>query len=181
MNNQIKSTSIILLLLILFSCAPKKQIYQSSSKRVIIIENDSILRHSELIGCFGNSNTLNYKKENGIVKVSGNLKTKQEGIFSLATDLYGSELKIEKDSLIIKQTGEIFYGEKFLKLKTEKAFEIFYIVLNGNKKKIKRSNIEEILTNTNLESFEITEMDKDLAKKKYGISKKYKTLKLVQK
>ena len=181
MNNYLKPILKISLLLFLYSCAAKKPIYRASSKRIIIVENDSILRHTELIGCFGNSNTLNYKNENGILKMSGNDKTKQEGIFSLATDLYGSELKIEKDSLVIIKTGEVFYEENYFKLKTEKSFEQFYIILDGKKKKIKKSNIERILTNPYLEDYEIVEMNKNDAKKEYGINIKYKTLKLVQK
>jgi hypothetical protein len=181
MNNYSKPILIISILIFLCSCATKKQIYRASSKRVIIIENDSILRHSELIGCLGNSNTLNYKNENGILKIAGNKNTKQEGIFSLATDLYGSELKMEKDSLINIKTGEIFYEEKYFKSKAENSFEKFYIVLDGKKRKIKKSNIERILTNPYLKNYEIVEMKRDEAKKEYGINTKYKTLKFVRK
>ncbi len=185
MNNFSKTILIIFLLLFHHSCATKKQTYQSSSssssRRTIIVENDSILRHTELIGCIGNSNTLNYKNENGILKTSGNPKTKQEGIFSLATDLYGSKLTIEKDSLVILKTGEVFYEEKYFKSKNVKSFEQFYIVLEGKKKKIKKTNFERILTNTNLDAFEILEISKEDAKKEYGINLKYKTLKFVRK
>lgn len=181
MNNHSNPILIILILIFLCSCATKKQIYRASSKRVIIVENDSILRHTELFGCLGNSNTLNYKNENGILKIAGNKKTKQEGIFSLETDLYGSELKMEKDSLINIKTGEIFYEEKYYKSKTENSFENFYIILDGKKKKIKKSNIERILTNPYLTNYEIVEMEKDEAKKEYGINPKYKTLKFVRK
>jgi len=181
MNNYPKPILTIFLVLFLCSCATKKPTYRASSKRIIIVENDSILRHTELIGCLGNSNTLNYKKENGILKMSGNTNTKQEGIFSLATDLYGSELKMEKDSLIIIKTGEVFYEDQYFKSKTESSFEQFYIVFDGKKKKIKKSNIERILTNPYLKDYEVIEMKRDDAKKEYGINTKYKTLKFVRK
>jgi len=181
MNNYSKPILIIFLLLFLCSCATKKPIYRASSKRIIIVENDSILRYTELIGCLGNSNTLNYKNENGILKISGNTNTKQEGIFSLATDLHGSELKMEKDSLIIIKTGEVFYEDKYFKSKMENSFEQFYIVFDGKKKKIKKSNVERILTNLYLKDCEVIEMKRDDAKKEYGIKTKYKTLKFVRK
>ena len=181
MNNHTKPILIISLLLFLSSCATKKPTYRASSKRIIIVENDSILRHTELIGCFGNSNTLTYKNENGILKMSGIANTKQEGIFSLATDLYGSELKMERDSLIIIKTGEVFYEDKYFKSKTENSFEQFYIVLDGKRKKIRKSNIERILTNPYLKDYEVIEMNRNDAKKEYGINTKYKTLKLIRK
>lgn len=181
MNNYSKPILIISLLLFLSSCASKIPTYRASSKRIIIVESDSILRHTELIGCFGNSNTLNYKNENGILKMSGIPNTKQKGIFSLATDLYGSELKMAKDSLIIIKTGEVFYEDKYFKSKMENSFEQFYIVLDEKKKKIKKSNIERVLTNSYLEAYEVVEMNKDDAKKEYGINTKYKTLKFVRK
>ena len=182
MNNQIKQILTISLLTLVCSCATKKPTYRANnSKRIIILENDSILRYTELIGCLGNSNTLNYKKENEILKVSGIADTKQIGIFSLATDLYGSELKIETDSLIIKQTGEVFYEDRFLKSKVDRNFEEFYIVMNNKEKKITKSNFKRILTNLDLENYTSIEMDKNKAKREYGIDKKYKTIKLVRK
>ncbi|WP_031457548.1 hypothetical protein [Flavobacterium chungangense] len=172
----------ILLLTLVCSCATKKTTYLTiNSKRIIIVENDSILRYTELIGCLGNSNTLNYKKENGLLKVSGIADTKKEGIFSLATDLYGAELKIETDSLIIKRTGEIFYKEQILKSKANQNFQDFYIILNDKKKKITKSNIKRILTNIDLENYDSVEMEKNNAQSEYGIDEKYKTLKLVRK
>ena len=182
MNNQIKLILTILLLTLVCSCATQKPTYRANnSKRIIIVENDSILRYTELIGCLGNSNILSYKNEDGILKVSGNVDTKQVGIFSLATDLYGSELKIEADSLIIKQTGEVFYENRFLKSKADQKFEEFYIVMNNKEKKITKSNFKRILTNLDLENYKSVEMDKDDAKREYGIDKKYKTMKLVRK
>ena len=182
MNNQIKPFLIIILLILVYSCATKKPTYRANnSKRIIIIENDTTLRFTELIGCLGNTNTLDYKKENGLLKVSGITDTKQEGIFSLATDLYGSELKIETDSLVIKKTGEVFYADKFLKSKANQKFQEFYIVKDDIKKKITKSNFKRILTNPDLENYTSFEMDKDDAKREYGIDTKYKTLKLVRK
>ena len=182
MKNPLKLILRILLLTLVCSCAIQKPTYRANnSKRIIIIENDSTLRHTELIGCLGNSNTLTYKNENGFLKVSGNEDTKQVGIFSLATDLYGSELIIEKDSLIVKRTGEIFYEDRFLKSKDDQKFQEFYIVVDDKEKKITKSNFKRILTNPDLENYTSFEMDKDEAKKKYGIDKKYKTLKLVRK
>ncbi len=182
MNNQIRLISTILLLICVCSCATQKPTYRANnSKRIIIVESDSILRYTELIGCLGNSNTLNYKKENGFLKVSGIADTKQVGIFSLATDLYGSELKIETDSLIIKRTGEVFYEDRFLKSKADQKFQEFYIVVNDKEKKITKSNFKRILTNPDLENYTSVEMDKDDAKREYGINKKYRTLKLVRK
>jgi hypothetical protein len=182
MNNQIRLILTILPMILACSCATQKPTYRANnSKRILIVENDSTLRYTELIGCLGNSNTLNYKKENGILKVSGIADTKQVGIFSLATDLYGSELKIEKDSLIIKRTGEVFYEDRFLKSKTDQKFQEFYIVLNDKKQRITKSNFKRILTNPDLQNYTSFEMDKDDAKREYGIDKKYKTLKLVWK
>ena len=182
MTNQIKLIFTILLLIFACSCATQKPTYRANnSKRIIIVENDSILRYTELIGCFGNSNTLNYKKENGILKVSGIADTKQIGIFSLAKDLYGSELKIEADSLIIEQTGEVFYEDRLIKSKADRKFEEFYIVMNKKERKITKSNFKRILTNLDLENYESIEMNKDDAKKEYGIDKKYRTIKLVRK
>ena len=182
MNNQMRLISTILAMIFVYSCASQKPTYRANnSKRIIIVENDSILRYTELIGCLGNSNTLNYKKENGLLKVSGIADTKQIGIFSLATDLYGSELKIETDSLIIKRTGEVFYKDKFLNTKADRKFKEFYIVVNDKEKKITKSNFKRILTNRDIENYTSVEMDKDDAKREYGIDKKYKTLKLVRK
>ncbi len=182
MNDQIRPILTIILLICVCSCATKKPTYRANnSKRIIIVENDSILRYTELIGCLGNSNTLNYKRENGLLRVSGIAHTKQEGIFSLATDLYGSELTIETDSLIIKRTGEVFYEDRFLKSKADQKFQEFYIILNDKEKKITKSNFKRILTNPNLENYTSSEMDKDDAKRNYGIDKKYRTLMLVRK
>ncbi|MCK8521060.1 hypothetical protein M0D21_05755 [Aquimarina sp. D1M17] len=182
MNNQIRLVISIILLTSICSCATQKPTYRANnSKRIIIIENDSVLRYTELIGCLGNSNTLNYTKENEFLKVSGNLDIKQDGIFSLATDLYGSELKIEKDSLTIKRTGEVFYEDQFLKSKADQKFQEFYIVVDHKKKKITKSNFKRILTNPNFENYTSFEMNKNDAKREYGIDEKYRTLKLVRK
>ena len=65
MNNPIKLISTIVILICFCSCATQKPTYRANnSKRIIIVENDSILRYTELIGCLGNTNTLNYKKDN---------------------------------------------------------------------------------------------------------------------
>jgi hypothetical protein len=182
MNNKIRQFSTVLLLILISSCATKKHTYHAiNSKRNITVENDSILKYTELIRCFGNSNTLKYKKENGLIKVFGVTDTKQKGIFSLAQDLYGSELIIEKDSLLIKETGEIFYKDRFLKSKANQNFKEFYIILNNKAKKVKKSNFKRILINRDWENYTSLEIDKDDAKREYGIDKKYSTIKLIRK
>ena len=169
MNIQMKTILAIIFLISISSCATKKAIYRANnSKRIIIVENDSIIRYTELVGCLGNSNALKYKIEDSLLTVSGNANTTQEGIFSLATDLYGSELIMQTDSLIVKHTGEIFYTDKFLKSKPDKQFQEFYIVLDNRKQKITKSNFKRILTNPDLVNYTTVEMDKGDAEKKYG-------------
>ena len=166
----------------LYSCAVKKPTYRANnSRKTIIIENDSVLKYAEYIGHFGNVNTLEYQKTGDLLKVSGNSLTEKKGIFTLATDLYGSELVLQNDSLIIKDTGEVFYTERFLKEKADKKFTSFYIILEGKKKKITKLNFERIFAHPFLENYTVIEIDKEDAKRKYGINKKYKTAELVAK
>ncbi|WP_304016899.1 hypothetical protein [Nonlabens dokdonensis] len=173
---------LLILMLLGLSFSQAQKTYESNEyRRTITIINDSILKFSEINGCFGNSNTLMYKRENGIFKVSGNPKVKQDGLFSLSTDLSGSELKIATDSLVIVKTGEVFYDKEYSERKAENEFSNFYLIIDEKKTLVTFSNYEQVLRNIDLEDYSLIELKKVRAKRRYGIDEKYKVLKLTRK
>ena len=177
-----KQTLLILMLLLCFSFSQAQKTYKSNKfRRTITIINDSILKFTEINGCFGNSNTLIYNRESDIFKVDGNPKVKQEGIVSLSTDLSGSELKITTDSLVIVKTGEVFYDKEYSEQKAKNEFSNFYFIINDKKTLVTFSNFEQVLRSIDLEDYTLIELKKARVKRRYGIDEKYKVLKLKRK
>lgn len=175
------SITIILLLLFGVGIAQKPTYKSNKYRRIIIVENDSTLTLIESQGCFGTQNSISYNKEDELYKVSGDPNSKQEGIFSLLTDLSGSELIVEEDSLMIMKTGEMFYKESYLDSKTEKEFLNFYLIFDNQKILIDLSNYDKVLQNVDIDKFDVVEVDRDVAKKKYQIDLKFRTLMLIPK
>lgn len=170
------------LLAIFFGIYQSPKIYKSKNyRRTITVINDTILSYSEINGCFGNSNTLNYKNINGKFIVRGNPNTKKSGLFSLSTDLSGSELKISTDSIVIVKTGEILYDVNYLTKEAEKQFQNFYIIIENKKIFVTSKNYDELFTDIDLQNYILKELKKASAKRRYGIDKRYRTLKLERK
>ncbi|WP_124980469.1 hypothetical protein [Nonlabens xiamenensis] len=174
--------TLLILMLLCFSFSQSQKTYKSNKyRRTITVINDSILKFTEINGCFSNSNTLIYNKERDIFKVSGNPKVKQVGIFSLSTDLSGSELKITTDSLVIVKTGEIFYDKEYSEKKAKNGFSNFYLIIDSKITLVTFSNFEQVLTSINLEEYTLRELKKARIKRRYGIDENYKVLKLKRK
>lgn len=182
MNKRIRQALIIITITFLGSCTLKKPKYKSSnSKRIIIIETDKTIRYSEIFGGIGTSGTLNYKKQGKRIKIEGIKGTEQEGYYRLATDLIGAELIVEKDSLVIENTKEVFYSKGYLKKERKNQFIILYIIHKGNKLKITKWNGKRILKKIDFDKYTIVEISDEKVKNKYGINQNHKAFELLPK
>ena len=84
---------------------------------------------------------------------------------------------ISKDSLTSLMNNEKYYSTDYLKSSSEKP-KGFYIIYENKAYKIKsQKSADRILGKIqNMDANRFVELDKDFAKKKYGINEKYKTL-----
>ena len=152
------------------SCETRKVWAESDAKKSIILVSDSTLNYSIIYGHIGSSTKIKYRISN-------------DSLILESKDIYGNELKTDNlnfsnvylystDSLISLQNNEKYYANK----PREKANH-FYIVYENNVYKIKsQKSADRILKkidSIDASRFEI--LNKEIAKRKYGINKKYKT------
>jgi len=161
-----------------YACAThKSNVYQSINKqRAVIVKNDSILSYSNFSGCLGNADTLHYTKIGNTLIPLRKVKYYEGGYANLGAELSSSGIVIYKDSIIVKQTGEVLYSNQY-KIPRKKL--LLYIIINGKKKRITKHNIQKI--DIDFDQYDAVKIDKEIAKEKYGINIKYLTLELIKK
>lgn len=151
------------------------RMFAAEPNKSIVFISDSTVNYSKIYGHLGASTTIKYRKFN-------------DTLFLESQDIYGKDLTenypdfsnlylISNDSLTSLMNKEKYYSTDYLKSLSEKP-KGFYIVYENKVYKIRnQKGADRILggiKNMNVNRF--IELDKDFAKKKYGINKKYKTL-----
>ena len=147
------------------------------NNRSIFIENDSILRFGIRYGGLGASENIKYRKKDNYITVDS------LDVGEFANKSFGYSFEYHKDSIASEKTNDLYLSRKYLnKLdkKLKKEAKICFIVDN-KKYKITSYNIKRIYKRINISEYEIIQMDKDEAKKLYGIDEKYTTLKFSKK
>jgi len=152
------------------SCETRKVWAKSDAKKSIVLVSDSTLNYSIIYGHIGSSTQIKYKISN-------------DSLILGSKDIYGKELKTDNsnfsntylystDSLISLQNDERYYAEK----PREKA-KHFYIVYKNRVHRIKsQRSADRIFRKIEpIDTTRLKVLNKDVAKLKYGINKKYKT------
>ncbi|MCP4052529.1 MAG: hypothetical protein GY739_05570 [Mesoflavibacter sp.] len=153
----------------------KMRMFASEPNKSIILISDSTLNYSKIYGHLGASTTIKYRKSNDTLILE-------------SQDIYGKNLTennpdfsnlylITNDSLTNLMNKEKYYSTDYLKNSSKKP-KGFYIVYENKAYKIKgQKSADRILGKIpNMDTNRFVELDKDFAKKKYGINRKYKTL-----
>ena len=152
-----------------------KRMFATEPNKSIVFVSDSTVNYAKIYGHLGASTTIKYRKSNDTL------------IFE-SQDIYGKNLTennpdfsnlylISKDSLTSLMNNEKYYSTDYLKSSSEKP-KGFYIIYENKAYKIKsQKSADRILGKIqNMDANRFVELDKDFAKKKYGINEKYKTL-----
>jgi hypothetical protein len=154
------------------SCETRKVWAESNAKKSIILISDSTLNYSIIYGHIGSSTKIKYRISN-------------DSLILEPKDIYGKELKTKKsnfsnvylystDSLISLQNNERYYINK-----PKEKTDHFYIVYKNKVHRIKsQRSADRILRKIEpIDTNRLKILNKEIAKRKYGISKKYKTFK----
>jgi hypothetical protein len=149
--------------------------FATEPNKSIVFVSDSTVNYAKTYGHLGASTTIKYRKSNDTLILE-------------SQDIYGKNLTennpdfsnlylISKDSLSSLINNEKYYSTDYLKNSSEKP-KGFYIIYENKAYKIKsQKSADRILGKIqNMDANRFVELDKDFAKKKYGINEKYKTL-----
>jgi hypothetical protein len=152
-----------------------KRMFATEPNKSIVFVSDSTVNYAKTYGHLGASTTIKYRKSNDTLILE-------------SQDIYGKNLTennpdfsnlylISKDSLSSLINNEKYYSTDYLKNSSEKP-KGFYIIYENKAYKIKsQKSADRILGKIqNMDANRFVELDKDFAKKKYGINEKYKTL-----
>ena len=153
----------------------KTRMFGSEPNKSIVFISDSTVNYSKIYGHLGASTTIKYRKSNDTLILE-------------SQDIYGKNLSennpdfsnlylISNDSLTSLMNNEKYYSTDYLKSSSKKP-KGFYIVYENKAYKIKsQKSADRILGKIeNIDANRFIELDKNIAEKKYGIDKKYKTL-----
>lgn len=153
----------------------KERLYAKSPNKSIIFISDSTVNYSKIYGHLGAVTTIKYKISN-------------DTLFLEPKDIYGKNLTdnnpdfsniylVSNGSLTSLVNNEKYYSTDYLKNSSEKP-KGFYIIYGNKAYKIKsQKSADRILGKIqNMDANRFVELDKDFAKRKYGINRKYKTL-----
>tara|TARA_R110002049_G_C8962012_1_gene546764 strand:+ start:331 stop:741 length:411 start_codon:yes stop_codon:yes gene_type:complete len=134
------------------------------------------VNYSKIYGHLGAVTTIKYKISNDTLilepkDIYGKKLTENNPDFS---NLY----LVSNDSLTSLVNNEKYYSTDYLKNSSENP-KGFYIIYENKAYKIKsQKSADRILGKIeNMDSKRFIELDKEIAEKKYGINRKYKTLK----
>ena len=154
----------------------KERLYAKSPNKSIIFISDSTVNYSKIYGHLGAVTTIKYKISNDTLilepkDIYGKKLTENNPDFS---NLY----LVSNDSLTSLVNNEKYYSTDYLKNSSENP-KGFYIIYENKAYKIKsQKSADRILGKIeNMDSKRFIELDKEIAEKKYGINRKYKTLK----
>ena len=149
--------------------------FAKNPNKSIVFISDSTLNYSKIYGGLGASTTIKYR-------------ISKDTLILESQDIYGKKMSennpdfsnlylINNDSLSSLKNDEKYFSTDYLKSTSEKP-KGFYIVYKNKAYKIKsQKSADRILGEIeNMDANRFVELDKDFAKKKYGISRKYKTL-----
>jgi hypothetical protein len=159
------------------SCDNRKLSAKLPKKSIVLI-SDSTLNFTTIYGGLGNSTKIKYRLSNDslILKTEDIYGRKLENVFEDFSAFY----KYSADSLISLQNDEKYYSDSYINSKTKKGFEPFFIIIDNKKHKITgKKRARRILKKVNPED-NFAELDKDIAKSKYGIEKRFKTFKVAE-
>ena len=153
----------------------KERLYAKSPNKSIIFISDSTVNYSKTYGHLGAVTTIKYKISNDTLILE-------------PKDIYGKNLTdnnpdfsniylVSNDSITSLKNDEKYFSTDYLKSSSEKP-KGFYIIYKNKAYKIKsQRSADRILGKIeNMDSKRFIELDKDIAKQRYGINKKYKTL-----
>jgi hypothetical protein len=156
------------------SCSQRK-VWASGPKKSIILISDSTLNYTRIVGHIGATTKIKYKLSSDTLILN-------------SIDIYGKKVAhnfqdfsslylINKDSLTSLQNDEKYYSVAYKKRIYKKPIG-FYIVYENKAHKIKsQKSADRILGEIkNIDAERFIELDKDIAKKRYGVNRKYKTL-----
>ena len=154
----------------------KERLYAKSPNKSIIFISDSTVNYSKIYGHLGAVTTIKYKISNDTLILEH--KDIYEKKLTENNPDYSNLYLVSNDSLTSLVNNEKYYSTDYLKNSAENP-KGFYIIYENKAYKIKsQKSADRILGKIeNMDSKRFIELDKEIAKKKYGINRKYKTFK----
>ncbi len=145
---------------------------QTTTKKSIVIVSDSTLNYTVLLGDIGASTTIKYELNNGLLKIDTIDIYNRKSFQGYTNEIFGYEFQYSNDSLIDKKNGEKYYINK-----PRKKADHFYIVYKNKVHRIKsQRSADRIFRKIEpIDTSRLKIMNKEIAKSKHGINKRYKT------
>jgi hypothetical protein len=150
------------------------------NRKTLSIKNDSIITIAILYGGIGKSQSIKYRiRDNRLIVDSLDVKGYFVNDFF---DEFGTLFLYYKDSIVSEKNNDLYFSQKYLNeinKRLNRSSYIYLILDNDKKYKVKQG---PDLRRIKISSYDnMIELDKDEARKLYGIDKKYRTYKFIKK
>jgi hypothetical protein len=160
----------------------KQDSIKINTRKSIIITSDTTLKYSISLGGIWIATTINYRTIDKLIVVDSIDIYNRDSFQDYTNEIFNREFIYSKDSLVDLINGEEYFSPRYIdKHFTTIKSNKFYIIVDGKKKKISSQNSKRIFSKIDTDKYELTEMSKSEAKKRFGIKPKYITYKLIEK
>ena len=152
-----------------------------NTRKSIILTSDTSLNYSILLGGIGISTTINYQTIDNLLFVDSIDIYNRDSFQDYTNEIFNRKFIHSKDSLVDLTNGDLYFSPRYIdKYLTTEKWNKFYVIIDGEKKKISSQNSKRIFSQIDTDKYELTEMSKSEAKKQFGIKTKYITYKLTE-
>lgn len=151
------------------------------TRKSIIITSDTTLNYSILLGGIGTSTTIKYKTIDKLIITDSIDVYNRDSFQNFTNEIFNRKFIHSKDSLVDLTNGDMYFSPRYIdKHLTTEKWNKFYVIIDGEKKKISSLNSKRIFSEIDTDKYELTKMSKIEAKKQYGIKTKYITYRLTE-
>ncbi len=151
------------------------------TRKSIILTSDTSLNYSILLGGIGISTTITYQTIDTLIVVDSIDIYNRDSFQDITNEIFNRKFIYSKDSLVDLTNGDMYFSPRYIdKHLTTEKWNKFYVIIDGEKKKISSLNSRRIFAEIDTDKYELTEMSKHEAKEQFGIKTKYITYRLTE-
>ncbi len=119
----------------------------------------------------GITTTIRYKLQDSLLFVDSVDIYNRKSFQQFTNEIFNHKFLFSKDSLIDLDNHDKYYSQKYFDHKNNsQSNKKFYLIIDDNKKKITKFNVNRIFDNIDTNTQDLIELEKIEAKEKYGIN-----------